>query len=161
MIFTTVNFGRYENKNKTLPQILFDDADWFFYQYERNHFKGALANESEYLYHRARNICIPKEHPDNWKVEYMQQHPSQKFASMMIVQLSKPNHEGISKATYMDRIDMRFPKSIGDYDKLGYQLFIKNMKHCIFGSTTIRMTKKKCEDFFRDDSKFFLGSTFS
>ena len=57
MNWTIVNFGKH--KGKSLPQIIFKDADWFFHLYENDYFNGTLAQEANELYRRARSIRVP------------------------------------------------------------------------------------------------------
>ena len=50
MEWTKLNFGKHEGK--TLPQIMFIDADWFFWGWEKKIFndKGQLKKEAEELF---------------------------------------------------------------------------------------------------------------
>ena len=52
MEWSIIDFGKY--RGKSLPQIIFKDADWFFNGYENGYFKGTLACEASELYRRAR-----------------------------------------------------------------------------------------------------------
>ncbi len=46
------------------------------------------------------------------------------------------------------------PRSVKTYDKLSYRLFLKDLKFYLFGSSSYKMTKKRCEAFFDDDQPF-------
>lgn len=59
MAWTVVNFGKYKGKNKTLPQIVFDDPDWFFWALGVGAFCGPLEAEADRLADRAQRIRIP------------------------------------------------------------------------------------------------------
>jgi hypothetical protein len=56
MNWTTLNF--FKHRGKTLPQIIFDDADWFFNGWENGYFKNSLAFEAREIYRRARSISL-------------------------------------------------------------------------------------------------------
>ena len=40
MNWTTINFGKHQGK--TLPQVILDDADWFFWAYENKVLQGSF-----------------------------------------------------------------------------------------------------------------------
>jgi len=69
MQWTVVGFG--QHRGKSLPQIIFNDADWFFHAYENGYFKGSLAREAHDLYHRARSIRVPSRNGQKMLVEYV------------------------------------------------------------------------------------------
>ena len=58
MKWTAIGFGKHAGK--TLPQIIFDDADWFFWAYEKQAFKGIQAREAQEIYRRSRSIRVPE-----------------------------------------------------------------------------------------------------
>ena len=43
MKWTVVNFGKFKDKNLTLPQIVLQDPDWFFWAVGEGVFKVASA----------------------------------------------------------------------------------------------------------------------
>ena len=59
-MWTTVNFGKWRNKRKTLPQIVVSDPDWFFGAIENDMFTGILWSEANKLARRARAIKLPR-----------------------------------------------------------------------------------------------------
>ena len=58
MNWATVNFGKHAGK--TLPQIIFDDPDWFFWAYENNAFKGGLTRETARSTAGLASIRVPR-----------------------------------------------------------------------------------------------------
>ncbi|ARU49168.1 hypothetical protein [Sulfurospirillum diekertiae] len=55
MDWSIVKFGKY--KNRTLPQIIFEDADWFFWAYKEGALQKWLPKyEVELIYKRATRI---------------------------------------------------------------------------------------------------------
>jgi hypothetical protein len=66
MIWTTVPFGKHQGK--TLPQIVIDDPDWFFWILPRLY--GQLKIEADDLARKASKIKIPRKHPCKWLVEF-------------------------------------------------------------------------------------------
>ncbi|MGV8120691.1 MAG: hypothetical protein AB2L14_13105 [Candidatus Xenobiia bacterium LiM19] len=151
MAYSKLDFGRHAGK--TLPQIIFSDPDWFFWAWDQDIFKdkGILDDEAEDLYWKARNIRIPGE---NMEVEYFIHRPTIKFSRMQIVPATKPEHQGSSPAFRKDRIDLVIPRRITKYDKLGCKNLIHNAKYYLFGSSHIRLTRKRCDEFFENMDNF-------
>jgi len=142
-----------------LPQIIFADPDWFFWAYE----KGALAKngvpqrEANEIYRKATSINIPAKEGTDKVAEYVIHPTTKNFGGFEIVPRSRPQHQGGSTTLRMDVIDLSVPRRIAQYDKWGSGRIIELMKHHLFGSESHRMTKKRCEDFFDDDSHFDLS----
>jgi len=156
MAWSTVTFGR--NKGKTLPQIIFADPDWFFWAVEENIFenKGPLRNEASNLDRRARAIRIPNNPHHRLLAEYVFYPPYGTFSELHIVRADTPLHEGASPTTRMRVIDLSVPRSVKGYDKLGYELIIRDVKRILFGDATFRMTRQRCEQFFDNVGNFEL-----
>ena len=154
MAWTKVRFRRHSGK--TLPQILWSDPDWFFWAIEDDAFenKGVLQLEAQDLDYKARNIKIPNNDDGALVVEYFIHQPTGKFSHFEIVPADRPSHEGISRTFRTPLIDMSVPRRIAEYDKLGGKELISSLKFYIFGSHSVRLTKKKCGDFFNDPSYF-------
>jgi hypothetical protein len=152
MVWSTLAFGKH--KGKTLPQIVFADPDWFFWAIEDNVFKGPLRREAERIDRRARAIRIPNNTAGNLEAEYLVHAPTGKFGNMEIVPASRPLHQGSSPAFRKDVIDLSVPRNIAPYDKLGCRTLVSSAKRVLFGSTSTRMTKERCEMFFDNPANF-------
>lgn len=156
MLFTSSNIGKYAGK--TLPQIVFSDLDYFIWSYEKNIFKtSSLKQEAQYIYERIKNIKIPKENHEEYEVEYLIHPPTGKFGHFEVVNKSTPLHKGGSPASRSQNIDLTRARSIKEYDKRGSSTMIDCLKYYYFGDRGYRMTKKRCEDFFAEDSNFILA----
>ncbi len=155
MEFTRLGFGKY--KDKTLPQIVFSDLDYFIWAIKEDVFKiWSQKKEANYIYNRIQNIKIPKENYEDFEVEYLIHPPTGKFGKFEIVVKSTPLHMGGSPAFRTKNIDLTVVKSIKDYDKLGSGIMIDCLKIYYFGTSSHKMTKKRCEDFLNNDSNFNL-----
>lgn len=152
MGWTKVNFGKYGGK--TLPQIVLKDPDWFFWAISKDVFKGSLQIEAKEVNRKARSILIPKNDSGDMEVEYVLHPSTKKFSGLEIVPESQALHEGSSFATRKKVVDMGFARDFASYDKLGGGILIDEIKRHIFGDVNYRLTKKRCEDFFSDDSNF-------
>ncbi|MCK4334712.1 hypothetical protein KAX06_08040 [candidate division WOR-3 bacterium] len=154
MDWLIVNFGKH--KGKTLPQILFSDPDWFFEAIEKEYFKnrGILSKEADDLYRKACNIKIPSAGGPNMIAEYIIDPSRGKFFDMKLVPEDKPPHEGSSVTFRKSVIDLSVPRQIASYDKLGYSRMLSSVKFYLFGSGSVRMTKKRCEEFFENSDNF-------
>ena len=68
MDWTTINYRNH--KSRSLPELIFEDADLFFHMYENKFFHYDLAKEAEVLYRRARSIKVPPKNGQNMLVKY-------------------------------------------------------------------------------------------
>ena len=153
-MWATVDFGQHEGK--TLPQIVLSDPDWFFWAVEERVFddKPLLRKQAREIYRKARTIKIPGKDPAKWKIEYVIDPMVNKFSDFDVVEKNRPTHTGSSATFREDYLDLSTPRRISEYDKLGCQSIIKGLKYYVFGDSEIRLTKKRCEEFFSDDSNF-------
>jgi len=154
MPWSTVKFGKHDGK--ALPQIIFNDPDWFFWAMEKAFFKGPLKLEAERIDARARAIRIPNNSTGQLVAEYAIHRPTRKFAGMEIVPASRPPHQGSTPTFRKDVIDLSVPRTIAQYDKLGCGNLISSVKRVLFGSSSVRMTKQRCEAFFDDGANSVL-----
>jgi hypothetical protein len=151
MNWTTLNFGKH--RGKTLPQIIFDDADWFFNGWENGYFKNSLAFEAREIYRRARSIRTPEKYGRRMLVEYTIHKPDGKFGMMSLI----PDTPGLEHLRVSSVIDFYVPRLCFGHDKTGYRNFVSNLKTILFGKKSYRMNKQAREDFFSDDSNFVLN----
>ena len=151
MNWTTIGFGKH--KGKTLPEVIFDDADWFFWAYEEDIFKGALAREIREVYRRARAIRIPEQGGQRRCVEYRFHPKNGKFTTMFLI----PQGPIFERQTVSPVIDFYVPRSRGPYDKKGCKNLIFAFKAIYFGDQSHRLSKHACENFFNDDRNFVLN----
>jgi len=154
MPWSIVSFGKH--RGKTLPQIIFSDPDWFFWAIEKGVFKnkGSLATEAQEVHKKATKIKIPNNDNDELVVEYIVHQPTGKFSHFDVIPSSRPHHEGSSATFGRNVIDISVPRQIADYDKLGCKQLLSSLKYYVFGNKSVRMTKKKCEDFFDTSNNF-------
>jgi hypothetical protein len=155
MEWTVINFGKHIGK--TLPQIMFNDADWFFHAYENGYFKGILVQEAHDLYRRARSIRVPSRNGQKMLIEYVIHRDLQSrkeiFGTMRLI----ADGPGLERLIVSPRIDFYVPRSYAHYDKTGYKNFVSALKAVLFGNPSRRMNRKACEGFFNDDDNFDLN----
>lgn len=156
--WTVVNFGKYEGKGKTLPQLVLTDPDWFFYLVAKGAFRGPLEAEAAELSRRARSIRIPPDDKGAKRdAEYLIHAPTGKFGAIHLIPKTQSTHQGGSPVfCRLDHIDLSVPSRIKNYDKLGCKLLVDSLKEPLFGSSKARITKKLAEEFFDNDSNFDL-----
>lgn len=154
MSWSSLKFGKY--KGKSLPQVIFIDPDWFFWAMENNIFegKGMILGEAQELYRKSKSIHIPQKGSDRLVAEYAIHPPTKKFGHMELVPESRPKHEGSTQTFRSNVINLSIPRQISPYDKLGCKHLLKNVKYCLFGNKSIKMTKTRCEEFFENDDNF-------
>lgn len=156
--WTVINFGKYSKYRckKTLPQLLFHNPDYFFWGHEEKAFvkHGFSQTEVEELYAKATNIKVPQIYEDRTLAEYHFQDSDHSFVEMHLVskaELTWPN------SYRLDVIDMSVPWKHSNYDKSGYNNLLSSLRHNLFGSTSCKMTKKRCEEFFSNDDNFVMS----
>lgn len=154
MAWNVLNFGKH--KDKTLPQVLFADPDWFFWAYGKGVFKSrsSLSAQSEDIYKKATHVKVKQPGKEKMVVEHYIHHPTMKYSHFTIVPATRAAHVGSSPTFREDVIDMSAPRRFAKYDKTGCKSLVSSLKHHCFGSKSERMTKKKCEAFFDDSANF-------
>jgi hypothetical protein len=151
MNWTTLNFGKH--KGKTLPQVIFDDADWFFWAYEEDLFTGMQAPEAREIYRRARAVRIPVQNGQKMLVEYRFEPRSGKFVTMFLI----PYGIIFERQIVSSVIDFYVPRSCKTRDKKGCTNLVHAFKEIYFGNQSHRLSKQAREDFFSDDANFVLN----
>jgi len=155
MEWSIITFGKH--KGKSLPQIMFRDADWFFHAFENGYFKGAYAQEANELFRRARSIRVPQRYGQKMLIEYLTQRDGKsgtgKFATMQLI----PDGPDLGRLNVASLIDFYVPRSYSFYDKTGYKNFVFSLKAILFGDPSHRMNRRACEAFFNDDENFDLN----
>ena len=159
MRWTPLNFGKH--KGKTLPQIAFQDPDWLFWAIEGRVFerKEYLKQEVNEINEKARKIRIPQNNGSKLVALYTLDDNGYFDGLHTIPEGQVPLWRG--SPTLLDRhpfIDLSVPRQLNGYDKKRNKLFIKHVKAILFEESDRRMTQKRCEDFFNDDSNFLVSA---
>jgi hypothetical protein len=150
MPWTPVHFRKHEGK--TLPQILWNDPDWFYWAIENHVFedKPNLQQEAKILYAKSRSIKVPQTGPTTRGVQY--NYHQGKMAGFRVI----PEDCAVEKLP--THIDLYLVRESHEYDKRGYKMFLKNLKYVCLGDADMKMTKERCEDFYDDASRFLVNS---
>jgi hypothetical protein len=152
MNYTKIDFGKY--RGMILPEVIFEDADYFFYAYEHYYFEGTLGQEAHELYRRSRSIWVPSRNGKKMLVQYIFQ-PNLKskrveFAMMKLI----PDGSDLGGQIVSQWIDFYVPRERSDYDKIGYKNFVMGLKSILFKNSLRRMTRCDCDSFFYDKFNF-------
>jgi len=156
MEWTKIDFGK-EHKGKTLPQVLFTDPDWFFWNIKNHKFGNngpGLDREAIYLNAKARRIRIPQDKFKDHVAVYKIHQPTGKFGRLDLSTRSELVDQQSDVFQVMDVFDLSVPNQISNYDKTGNRNFLSSLKYYLFGDASYHMTKKRCEKFFEDDMNF-------
>jgi hypothetical protein len=156
MNWTTLPFRKYHDK--TLPQVVFQDPDWFFWAYETKLFenKGSLREEAEEIYRKATSIKIPQTGTERLVAEYAICHDTGKFLDVELVPETRSEHVGSTATERRNVFDLSVPRQHSHYDKRGCKRLVSSLKRYLFHDRKFRLTKQRCENFFNDDSNFVL-----
>lgn len=152
-MWRVVDFGKWESKGKTLPQILVSDPDWFFWAVEKDIFvkKGSLASEAQTLNRRAKSIKIPANQAPKDCVQYWFM-PDGQFARIDLIQSNQPAHHGSSHEERRGYLNLSAPRSVKNYDKLGGRQILKGFKYYWLDDKAF--TKARVEEFFSNQDNF-------
>src|SRR5271155_4238897 len=126
-MWSIIKFGKH--KGKSLPEVILHDPDWFFWAVEArylNNYPGLLA-EARDLYYKACNIKIPKQNPHEWRIRYITM-PDGKFADFQIIEAATPLSHDSPTMWRHGHLDLSVPRSLRQYDKLGYKLLLRRFK---------------------------------
>jgi hypothetical protein len=118
--------------------------------------KGSIAEEASELDWKARHILIPDNAQNNLVAEYTLYPSNYSFGCLKIVPRSQEVH---LRSDRKDVIDLAYPRQFKSYDKLGCRLLLSTLKYILFGSSSCRMTRERCEAFFENDDKFVSRTT--
>ena len=149
-MWNEVNFGKWSDKGKTLPQIVVSDPDWFFWALEEKAYK-ALQAEAEKLARRAKAIKLPAPLAATHCIQYLFT-PDSKFSGFNVIKSDQPEHIGSSSELRRPTLDLSMPRAVKTYDKLGAKLLLKTFKYYWFENKNF--ARLKVEAFFDDRTKF-------
>jgi len=152
MSWSMVNFGKH--KGKSLPQVIFQDPDWFFSAYEEGIFEGPLRQEAEDIYRKATSIRIPQPGLKTLVAEYGPSPFNGSFVDLELVPQNQPHHADGTLTFRMEVIDLGAPRNFKQYRKIGCKVLLPKIKFYLFGNSGYRLTKKRCEEFFKENNNF-------
>jgi len=156
MGWSIVNFGKYSEMKKSLPEIVFDDPDYFLWGYENNIFRkqGELESQAEELYSKIRAIKIPNNENSELVCEFCK---NLKTGKIDTIQLNyKDGRRDINCVYRESYIDLAFPR---EYDKKVFEVtkrLLPQFFQILFDENNIQLPKKICEEFFSDDYNFSI-----
>ncbi|NPV01227.1 MAG: hypothetical protein HPY53_07585 [Brevinematales bacterium] len=108
MPYQEVNIGKYREKGKTIPQIVFDDLDWFCEAIEKRYFSGRLLNEAELIYRKIQNIKIPNKDSGEYAVEYHFFDSDGGFCDFQILPKNKSDYRAIKKIELIYQLEKKY-----------------------------------------------------
>jgi len=150
------SIGGRKHSGKTLPQILFQDPDYFFWAVEVGYLEmqgERVWDEACDLYLKAKNIRIPQEGPEKRVVEYTLNDFNNKLAHVEIVPISRPHHRRSFREPVLD---LSVGRRLCKYDKHAGELLVIAVKELLLGGRSTPMTQARCEAFFDNDRNFAL-----
>ncbi len=152
--WTTIRFKKF--RSKSLPQLIFEDADFFFLAYENDYFNGRLEKEARELYKSARSIKVPPRNGKKMLVQYAFSYNVKlnraEFAMMELI----PDGSDRGRSNVSLWIDFYVPRSRSHFDKTGYRRFVMGLKSILFNHPLLRMNSLDCERFFNNYKNFDL-----
>jgi hypothetical protein len=151
-VWSPINFGKFYELGKTLPQIVLSDPDWFFHMHEQDAFLGSLRSEAQGVARKATQIRIPGKSPTEFKVQYYLTEDTGKFWYIDVVRVDDPLPLDV-RFERRDFLDLSYPRR-RQYDKRGGRRIIEQLKIYVFGNACRRFTKAVCERFFNNPKNF-------
>ncbi len=150
MRWTPLRFGKHAGL--TLPQIILRDPDWAFWAFDKEVFKGRLAQEAAEVYDKATRIRICKRHPERWFVDYRYEDTGQFLGFEFVKARNAPYlGKGNIRSEWLDCSCIRHNRT---YDKGGGGNLIRDVRQHYFDGRNL--TRRRCDDFFDDDDNFVV-----
>jgi hypothetical protein len=119
----------------------------------RKAFTGTLASEAADIAVKPRKIRIAGKSSKRWKVlNYLT--PEGAFSHFEIVDARQDWCKWSANTRVSDFIDLSLPHRLKPYDKKGGKRLIKGLKYQLYGRTNVRLTKRRCDEFFADPDNF-------
>src|ERR1700730_10435540 len=146
--WSTLQFGKH--KGKTLPQVVLNDPDWFFWGVGHSIFRDQIAEEAQDIARKATQIKIPKPDPDNWRIKYQFTYDD-KFMDLTIIP-AKAADIGTSHAMIGTHLDLSLIRGLQTYDKFGYRILLAKFREYFLSGS--KLTKERCQHFFYDERNF-------
>jgi hypothetical protein len=150
-MWTTVDFGSWRDKGKTLPQIITSDPDWFFWANEKSAFKGKLQQEADILARRATSMKLPQSVASTHCIQYVFTRDG-KFESFKFIPKNQTPHVGSSPEQLSSTLSLAITRSFRNYDKSGAKILLAGFKKHWFSGKRFR--KELVEEFFDDPANF-------
>ena len=147
MKFSILDFGKHEGK--TIPEILLSDPNWFFWALDAGLFQqhGRQQEEAAELGYRARNIKLPRDNPEQWRVNYYTNRHGD-YWGFIIQRTDVLPDSGFAFETEV--LSLEYVTQLRPTDRAYY---LHKIKSYLFGKGS-RVTKTVAEQFFGDDSNF-------
>jgi hypothetical protein len=149
--WTVLNFGRY--KNKSLPEVVLRDPDYFFRTNDTFVFQLRGYPEAQLLARKARNIKIPKPDSEHWSIVYDREPCKNEFRGFRLVQVSTAEELGL------DHLDLSVAYRRHRSDKLANKCLVRDFKLHYFGKPFGNLSREECEEFFDYDENFYKEPT--
>ena len=143
------SLGRGKYEKKSIAQIVFTDPDWFFRSLEQQFYSGDEALVAEEVGRRARRIRIQGDYVADYVAD----------VAGRLDRLELVPAELLPSGLRLPWIDLSVARRFRVNDKLGNEFLVHDVKEHLFGSRSYRMTRKRCRDFFTDDTNFNLGGS--
>jgi hypothetical protein len=145
MTWTALSFSKHQGK--TLPEIILDDPEWFFWILPELY--GRIKIEADDLAHKACKIKILRKNPRKWCVEFRFEH-GDRFRGFDIVRAD--SFMDPKWSVRLPYLDLRLPRAHKACDKKGYRSLIRDFRRLYFDGRNL--TKKRCEAFFDNEDNF-------
>ena len=151
--WSTLKFGKYSGK--TLPLIILSDPDYFYWAYGNGFKSHLLMEQATEIADKASRIKIPKPDLENWRIKYAI-HPNGSFEDFSVLPISAV-HPDNGSILFRHSLDLFMPRRLGQYDKLGYRIFLAKFREYWFDGGNL--TKERCEEFFLNNENFVPTQT--
>jgi len=154
--WSVLRFSKY--KEKSLPQIIFQDPGWFFWAIDKSIFNPEinpmLAFQARLLFKKATHIKPPFLGKGRPVVQYFVNQRSGKFSHIKVVSDTiMPSELGGAPLLTKTVIDWSIPRNLNFYDRAGTESIVRQSKVLFFG-VDFQMSRARAEDFFDKDRNF-------
>lgn len=155
--WTPLPYSFKRHRGKTIPQIAFCDPGYVCWLVKRNDLSGPIAQEIQEVYRKMQGLRIrPLASTETYVVEYFAYWEDGKFAKAEVIPQIQGQHEGGSRTIIKPVWDLLVPYHMAGCRRhqWGNERLLRAVKKNLFGDSNYRMTSKRAQQFFADDSNF-------
>lgn len=154
MSWAEVDFGKYKDANKTLPEIVLIDTDYFVWGYEFGIFRSdqLLNTQSEDIYRKIQSIRIPFNDNNELICEFISH--ENKIQKLQVNFKDSPRD--VNCVYRESHIDLTFPNKYNPESFNKMNQVLPQLYNILFGGETKIPNRTICDDFFIYEENFFM-----
>ena len=146
-MWTKTGIGKH--RTRTLPHVLMNDPEWFYWAYHEGVFKGHVFAEARLIYQYAKTIQVGR--GKNQCYEYRM---GENIGVYVVDKKSTAEHANM-EVKRSNTLDLEFPRQQKGYKPEQYEYFMDCVQKIFFNKISKPYVKREaCEKFFATPKHF-------